>query len=110
VTIVSPTDGSSVTGPSVVVTLDVSGVRIAPAADTTAGSSHHHLFLDEEVSPMDQPIPAVPGRVVHLGNGAATYTFENVPAGQHRLIAVVADFRHVPLNPPVVDTVRFTVP
>jgi hypothetical protein len=110
VTITSPADGASVTGPSVTVALSINGMNIVPAADTTPGTGHHHLFLDDDVSPMDQPIPAVPGRIVHLGTGAAEYTFENVPAGQHRLIAVVADARHVPLNPPVVDTIRFMVP
>ena len=110
VTIASPADGATVTGPSVNVVLEISGMNIVPAADTTPGTGHHHLFLDDEVSPMDQPIPAVPGRIVHLGTGATTYTFENVPAGAHRLIAVVADARHIPLSPPVVDTIRFTVP
>jgi hypothetical protein len=110
VTITTPADGATVTGPSVNVVLDINGMNIVPAADTTPGTGHHHLFLDDDVSPMDQPIPAVPGRIVHLGTGAATYTFENVAAGPHRLIAVVADARHVPLNPPVMDTIRFTVP
>jgi hypothetical protein len=110
VTIASPADGATVAGPSVNVVLEISGMNIVPAADTTPGTGHHHLFLDDDVSPMDQPIPAVPGRIVHLGTGATNYTFENVPAGSHRLIAVVADARHIPLNPPVVDTIRFTVP
>jgi hypothetical protein len=44
-----------------------------------------------------------------MGNAASEFTFENVPPGQHRLIAVVADGVHVPLNPPVMDTVMFTV-
>jgi hypothetical protein len=29
--------------------------------------------------------------------------------GPHRIIAVVADWRHIPLNPLVADTVKFTV-
>jgi hypothetical protein len=44
-----------------------------------------------------------------MGDGSAEYTFENVGPGAHRLIAVVADGVHVPLNPMVVDTVMFTV-
>jgi hypothetical protein len=110
VTISVPADGATVAGPAVAVTLQINGMRIVPAADTTSGTGHHHLFLDDDVSPLDQPIPSVPNRIIHLGTGTDTYTFENVPAGQHRLIAVVADARHIPLNPPVVDTIRFTVP
>ncbi len=34
---------------------------------------------------------------------------EGVSAGQHRIIAVVADGVHIPLDPPVVDTILFTV-
>jgi hypothetical protein len=110
VTISAPADGSTVAGSSVAVTLQINGMRIVPAADTTSGTGHHHLFLDDDVSPLDQPIPSVPNRIVHLGTGTDAYTFENVASGQHRLIAVVADARHVPLNPPVMDTIRFTVP
>jgi hypothetical protein len=75
----------------------------------TPGTGHHHLYLDADVSPMGVPVPTVPGSIVHMGNAASEYTFENVPAGQHRLIAVVADGVHVPLNPAVVDTIMFTV-
>jgi hypothetical protein len=34
---------------------------------------------------------------------------EGLAPGEHRLIAVVADGMHVPLNPLVADTVVFTV-
>ena len=44
-----------------------------------------------------------------MGDGSAEYVFENVAAGEHRLIAVVADGVHVPLDPWVVDTVTVTV-
>ena len=62
-----------------------------------------------EVAAADAPVPSIPGSVVHMGDGSAEYTFEGVSAGEHRLIAVVADGIHVPLNPMVVDTVMFTV-
>jgi hypothetical protein len=44
-----------------------------------------------------------------MGDGSSEYTFEDVAPGEHRLIAVVADGIHIPLNPSVVDTVMFTV-
>ena len=47
--------------------------------------------------------------IIHLGRGQSEFTFSDVPAGGHRLIAVVADGDHVPLQPPLVDTVRFVV-
>ena len=109
VTITAPADGSTVMGPNVVVSLSTSGVQIVPAGDMTMGTGHHHLYLDADLAPMDAPIPTVPGSIVHMGDASATFTFENVPPGEHRLIAVVADGVHVPLDPPVMDTVTFTV-
>jgi hypothetical protein len=109
VTIVEPANGSTVTGPNVTVRLATTGVPIVPAGDLTAGTGHHHLYLDADLSPLAAPVPTVPGSIVHMGNAASEFTFENVAPGQHRLIAVVADGVHVPLSPPVMDTVMFTV-
>lgn len=109
VTILEPADGSTVTGPNVTVRLAVTGVAIVPAGDMTPGTGHHHLYLDADLAPMSVPVPTVPGSIVHMGNAASEFTFENVTPGQHRLIAVVADGAHVPLDPPVMDTVVFTV-
>lgn len=109
VRIVLPEDGSVVEGPEVAVSLEVTGIVILPAGDTTAGSGHHHLYLDEDLTDPAMPVPVIPGRIVHLGDGSSSYVFEGLPPGEHRLIAAVADFAHFPLIPWVVDTVRFTV-
>ena len=109
VTIVEPAQGATVGGPNVTVRLSTSNVPIVPAGDLTPGTGHHHLYLDADVASMTAPVPTVPGSIVHMGNAASEFTFENVPPGQHRLIAVVADGVHVPLDPAVVDTVTFTV-
>jgi len=109
VAIVSPTAGAEVEGPDVTVQLEATGVEIVPAGEIMEGSGHHHIFLDADVSPEGAPIPTVPGEVIHLGDGSASYTFEGVEPGEHRLITVVADGVHVPLQPWVVDTVTFTV-
>jgi hypothetical protein len=44
-----------------------------------------------------------------MGTGVSEYTFDSVAPGPHRLIAVIANGVHVPLQPWVVDTVNFTV-
>jgi hypothetical protein len=98
-----------VTGPNVTVELYVNGFQIMPAGDLTPNTGHHHLYLDADLAPMNAPVPTVPGSIIHMGNAANQYTFEGVAPGQHRLIAVVADGVHVPLNPSVVDTVMFMV-
>ena len=108
VTIVTPMNGALVNGGEVSVTLS-STVAIVPAGDMTAGTGHHHLYLDADLTPADQPVPTVPGSIIHMGDASAAYVFEGVEPGEHRLIAVVADGAHMPLQPWVVDTVTFTV-
>ena len=109
VTILAPTAGAEVDGPTVTVRLEVSGVEIATAGDMREGTGHHHLYLDADLTDASEPVPTVPGSIVHMGDGSSEYVFEDVAPGEHRLIAVVADGAHVPLQPWVVDTVTFTV-
>jgi hypothetical protein len=89
--------------------LQATGIEIAPAAAQRAGTAHHHLFLDTDLSAGDVGIPTGNPGIVHLGKGQSEYTFESVKPGKHRLIALLADPNHVPLKPMVADTVRFTV-
>lgn len=109
VTILDPVEGAEVQGPSVMVHLAASGIRIVPAGTLEPGTGHHHLYLDTDLGDPGVAVPTVEGAVIHLGTGVSEYTFENVAPGPHRLIAVVADGVHVPLTPWVVDTVNFVV-
>ena len=108
VTIVTPANGALINGSEISVTLS-STVSIQPAGTMTEGTGHHHLFLNADVSPAGEPVPTVPGSILHMGDASAAYVFRDVPAGEYRLIAVVADGVHVPLIPWVVDTVNFVV-
>jgi hypothetical protein len=107
VSIIEPADGAEIMGRTVTVRLE-STVPILPAGDLTPGTGHHHLFLDADVSAAGVPVPTVPGSIVHMGNAASEFRFDSVAPGTHRLIAVVADGVHVPLQPWVVDTITFT--
>ena len=109
VTIGSPNEGEVIMTGAVTVRLSVEGLQIVPAGDTTSGTGHHHLYLDADLAAPGDPVPTVPGSIIHMGDGSSEYTFEGVAPGEHRLIAVVADGIHIPLNPSVVDTVMFTV-
>jgi hypothetical protein len=109
VRIASPADGSTVDGPTVTVVFEVEGFQVVPAGDTTPNSGHHHVFLDRDVTPAGQPIPVEEGFVVHVGTGAGELVLEGVAPGEHRLIAVVGDFAHMPVEPMVADTIMFTV-
>ena len=109
VTILSPTEGESVAGPNVTVRLGASGVTIVPAANHDAGTGHHHIFVDRDPTPLTDTIPAGVADIRHLGQGQTEFTIEGLAPGEHRLIAVIANWGHVPLSPPAMDTVRFTV-
>ena len=110
VSITSPADGSTINGPKGTVQVAVAGVEMRPAAEGIGpGTGHHHFYLDTDLTPADQPVPTIPPNVIHKGDATSEHTFENVAPGEHRIIAVVADGIHVPLQPWVVDTVTFTV-
>jgi len=109
VEIVEPADAALVTGPEVRIVLAARGVEIAPASDEREGTAHHHLFVDRDVTPLGDTIPAGVTGILHLGRGQTEFLLQGLGAGEHTVIAVLADRTHVPLHPSVLDTVRFTV-
>jgi hypothetical protein len=109
VSITMPVEGDTVSGSAVHVTLDATGIEIAPAADARPETAHHHLYLDVEFPQLEGSIPMGVAGVVHLGQAQKEYHWENVPPGPHRIIAVLADPGHMPLRPWITDTVNFVV-
>ncbi len=109
VRIVEPAEGATIAGPSVRVVLEVTGLELAPASEQRPGTVHHHLFLDTELTPPDDTIPAGVTGIIHLGRAQTDFTFDSVAPGPHRMIAYLADPWHVPVKPVAVDTIRFTV-
>lgn len=109
VTITAPTEGETLPGPAVHVTLEVMNVDIAPVAENRPGAAHYHLFVDVDVTPLDAPVPQGVAGVVHLGGGQSDFHFDSLAAGPHRLIAILGDNTHVPLPGARADTVNFIV-
>lgn len=108
VKITAPANGATVSGP-VKVVLVATGVEIVPATVERPGTGHHHLFVDHDLTPLNDTIPRGVTGILHLGRGQTEFVLDSLRPGPHRVIAVVADWKHVPLKPLVVDTVRFTV-
>jgi len=108
VKIAAPANGATVSGP-VKVVLQATGVEIVPATDERSGTGHHHLFVDHDLTPVDDTIPRGVTGILHLGRGQTEFVLDSLAPGPHRVIAVVANWKHIPLKPLVVDTVRFTV-
>lgn len=106
---IQPTEGDTVEGPHVDVILGASGVEITSADIHEPGTGHHHIFVNTDLTPLEDTIPdGVPG-ILHLGRGQTEFEVRDLEPGQNRFIAVIADWNHIPLDPPAVDTVHFTV-
>lgn len=110
VEIVSPADGSTVDGAEVRVVLETYGATVEAADNRqTEGRGHHHIYLDTDLTPANEPIPAGVDGIVHMGNAAEEYVFTNLAPGEHRLIARFAYGDHTPIESVAADTVVFTV-
>jgi hypothetical protein len=97
-------DGDVVTSPFKV-QFGLSGMGVAPAGVQTANTGHHHLIIDTQLSPeqLTQPIP-MDDEHRHFGGGQ-TETILTLPPGSHTLQLVLADWSHVPHNPPVMSAI-----
>ena len=108
VTIVSPADGAELDAGPVLVVMEVGNLEIVEAGVMDAGTGHHHLIVNGDVD-WELPIPNDPGVHYHMGLAQTEFTLEDLPPGEHRIIAVVADGVHIPLDPPVADTITVTI-
>jgi hypothetical protein len=109
VTITQPADGAVIEGNSVLVAFQVSDLRIVPAGTQEDGTGHHHIIVDSALPAPGVPIPATPGVHIHLGAAQTEFELTDLTVGEHTVLAVVGDWMHVPLDPWVIDTVKFVV-
>jgi len=76
---------------------------VAPAGSDRENSGHHHLLIDTELPPLDQPIP---NDFNHLHFGAGqTETEITLKPGSHTLQLLMGDKDHIPHTPPVMSPV-----
>src|SRR5690242_12512957 len=74
---------------------------IAPAGADRPNSGHHHLLIDTELPPLNQPIPNDFNHL-HFGAGQTEAQITLKP-GQHTLQLLMGDKDHVPHTPPVMS-------
>ena len=74
---------------------------LAPAGTERPNTGHHHLLINTEPGPPDQPIPADYNNI-HLGNGQSEVVV-TLPKGRHTLQLLLGDHNHVPHDPPVMS-------
>ena len=104
---ITPEDGTTVTSP-VTVEFGVERMDVVPAGVDQPNSGHHHLLVDTEMPPLDQPIPA-DSYHIHFGDGSTSTELELEP-GEHTLLLLLGDHLHVPHDPPISSpTITITV-
>jgi hypothetical protein len=109
--IISPRDGETVSSPFLV-QFGLSGMGVAPAnfdgGDFTRNTGHHHLLINATLGghALHEALPADDNHR-HFGGGQ-TEARITLPPGQHTLQLVLADWAHVPHEPPVISE-RITI-
>ncbi len=79
----------------------IEGMDIVKAGNQQPHSGHHHLLIDTDLPDPGLPIPADEHHV-HFGDGS-TATEITLPAGEHTLLLLLGDHRHISHDPPVVS-------
>jgi hypothetical protein len=96
--IIWPADGQVIKG-AFWVRMGLSGAGIAPAGVEKANTGHHHLIIDADLPPLDQPIPNDRNHL-HFGLGQTEARLD-LPPGKHTLQLLLGDANHVPDQPPL---------
>jgi hypothetical protein len=95
-----PNDGEVVTQ-RFKVWLGLRNFGVAPSGVVKPNTGHHHLLIDTDLPPLDEPIPN-DKKHIHLGAGQ-TETYLELPPGRHTIQLLMGDADHVPHDPPVMS-------
>src|SRR6478609_173324 len=93
-------DGATVPG-NLKIYFGLRNMGVAPAGSDRENSGHHHLLIDTELPPLDQPIPSDFNHL-HFGAGQ-TEAQVTLQPGPHTLQLLLGDKDHIPHTPPVMS-------
>jgi len=102
---ITPANGDTVQNP-ITVEFGIDGMTVAAAGLEQENSGHHHLLVDTDLPDMSMPIPADMHHI-HFGD-ASTATELTLAPGGHTLQLLLADYAHIPHDPPVMSD-RITI-
>ncbi len=97
---VYPTNRESIY-PNSTIRFGLRNMGVAPAGVAKPNTGHHHLLIDVDTPPLDQPLPSDLNHI-HFGNGQTEKKITLSP-GEHSLQLILADERHIPHDPPVIS-------
>lgn len=101
VSVESPREGSTVTGPKVEVKLRFQNFTpIAAGTAVKAGEGHAHVFVDRDPIAAGQLIPTDQPNIVHMGAAPFDTRQLDLQPGRHTLTAVLGDSSHRALDVP----------
>lgn len=112
ISILTPTDGQTVHGGSVTVSVSVKGFKVVnqqvrpPFPPPVAGKGHVHFYLDTETLPRTHSPPTTG---TYRSISMTTYTWTGVGPGRHTFAVQLVGKDHVPLSAPVKDRITVTV-
>jgi hypothetical protein len=94
--IIWPSDGEAIQG-GFWIRMGLFGAGICPAGVDKPNTGHHHVIVDADLPPLDQPIPSDRNHL-HFGRGQTEARIE-LPPGKHTLQLLLGDADHIPHNP-----------
>jgi len=107
--IIWPPDGQVIQAGKLWVRMGLKNMGVAPAGIDQADTGHHHLLIDTELPPLDEPIPNDKNHL-HFGNGQTEARLIDLPPGDYTLQLLLGDKDHMPFDPPVMsDRITITV-
>lgn len=101
-----PKDQQVIKGGAFWLRMGLKNMGIAPAGVDRPKTGHHHLLIDADLPPADQPIPNDRNHL-HFGGGQTEARIELSP-GRHTLQLVLGDDKHFQFTPTLVSE-RITV-
>lgn len=100
--IINLKDGAEVSSPFLV-QFGLTGMGVAPAGVEKPNTGHHHLLIDTALN-SEELKGAIAADDTHKHFGAGqTETMVTLPPGKHTLQLVLADWSHIPHQPPVMS-------
>lgn len=99
--IVWPANGQVIKGGKFWLRMGLKGMGVAPAGVVWPNTGHHHVLIDTDPPPLDEPIPNDRNHL-HFGKGQTEARIE-LPPGKHTLQLMLGDEAHVPFDPPVLS-------
>ncbi|NLN77275.1 MAG: hypothetical protein GX139_13370, partial [Armatimonadetes bacterium] len=110
VNITAPEEGADVAAGNVTVSVDVTNFTLVePTGQENApGEGHLHYYLDALI-PTDENEPAIPETGGYIISTNTSYTWEDVPPGEHNFSVQLVNKDHTPIIPLAADMVNVTV-